>query len=168
MTGELPMSERGSHCGWCLETFANCVISANARRCWPTTRNLSKPHNLDLMDFSPYQSDAPSDTRPLSPPPRPFSPTSASHIPTSPPLSPPPRPHHGATQGFGNTRGGSSYLPINGNENASSSMPTSNMELYSTSLGLPIKVEAVLAYLVLPPAGGVVLLILEWGSDYVR
>ncbi|KAF3938016.1 hypothetical protein ABW19_dt0209547 [Dactylella cylindrospora] len=39
---------------------------------------------------------------------------------------------------------------------------------FDTSLPLRMDVEAALAYLVLPPAGGVVLLLLEHNSDYVR
>ena len=40
--------------------------------------------------------------------------------------------------------------------------------VYETSLGLNIGIEATLAYLLLPPAGGVVLLLFEHKSDYVR
>lgn len=40
--------------------------------------------------------------------------------------------------------------------------------IFETSLGLPLKIEACLAYLLLPPAGGVVLLLFEHKSDYVR
>ncbi|KAK4221704.1 hypothetical protein QBC38DRAFT_428689 [Podospora fimiseda] len=39
---------------------------------------------------------------------------------------------------------------------------------FDTSLGLRLDYEACLAYLVLPPVGGIVLLILERKSDYVR
>lgn len=40
--------------------------------------------------------------------------------------------------------------------------------IFETSLGLHLGVEAALAYLLLPPAGGVVLLLFEHKSDYVR
>jgi hypothetical protein len=40
--------------------------------------------------------------------------------------------------------------------------------LYETSLGFELRVEAALAYIMLPPAGGVLLLLFEWKSDYVR
>jgi len=40
--------------------------------------------------------------------------------------------------------------------------------IFETSLGLPLRVEACLAYLLLPPAGGMLLLLLEHKSDYVR
>lgn len=39
---------------------------------------------------------------------------------------------------------------------------------FETSLPLRLDYEACLAYLLLPPAGGVLLLLLEWKSDYVR
>ncbi|KAF2487816.1 hypothetical protein BDY17DRAFT_320330 [Neohortaea acidophila] len=39
---------------------------------------------------------------------------------------------------------------------------------FETSLGFPLRLEACLAYLLLPPAGGVVLLLFEHKSDYVR
>lgn len=41
-------------------------------------------------------------------------------------------------------------------------------DVFSTSLGLRMEIEAALAYLLLPPAGGVALLIFERQSDYVR
>lgn len=41
-------------------------------------------------------------------------------------------------------------------------------DMFSTSLGLPLHIEAPLAYLLLPPAAGVVLLLFEHKSDYVR
>ena len=40
--------------------------------------------------------------------------------------------------------------------------------MFETRLGLRMDYEACLAYLLLPPAGGVLLLILEHRSDYVR
>lgn len=42
------------------------------------------------------------------------------------------------------------------------------MDLYETSLGMRLDLEACIAYLALPPAGAVLLLILEHRSDYVR
>ena len=44
----------------------------------------------------------------------------------------------------------------------------SNINLFETSLPIRLDYEAVLAYLLLPPAGGVLLLVLEHKSDYVR
>ena len=43
-----------------------------------------------------------------------------------------------------------------------------NVGVFETSLGIPLRIEACLAYLLLPPAGGVVLLLFEHKSDYVR
>jgi uncharacterized membrane protein len=40
--------------------------------------------------------------------------------------------------------------------------------MFTTSLGWRLDWEACLAYLLLPPAGGVLLLVLEHQSDYVR
>ena len=42
------------------------------------------------------------------------------------------------------------------------------VNLFETSLPLRLDYEAMLAYLLLPPAGGVLLLVLEHKSDYVR
>ncbi|KAL4906102.1 hypothetical protein BDW74DRAFT_151282 [Aspergillus multicolor] len=43
-----------------------------------------------------------------------------------------------------------------------------NLGAFETSLPIRMDVEAMLAYLLLPPAGGVFLLLLEHKSDYVR
>lgn len=43
-----------------------------------------------------------------------------------------------------------------------------DLEAFQTSLPLRLDYEAMLAYLLLPPAGGVLLLLLEHKSDYVR
>jgi hypothetical protein len=43
-----------------------------------------------------------------------------------------------------------------------------DVDLFETGLGIRMDWEACLAYLVLPPAGGVLLLVLEHKSDYVR
>jgi uncharacterized membrane protein len=45
---------------------------------------------------------------------------------------------------------------------------TGGASIFETSLGMPLRIEACLAYLLLPPAGGVVLLLFEHKSDYVR
>ncbi|KAK3079182.1 hypothetical protein LTS18_005539 [Coniosporium uncinatum] len=42
------------------------------------------------------------------------------------------------------------------------------VDLFETRLGIRMDWEACLAYLLLPPAGGVMLLVLEHKSDYVR
>lgn len=43
-----------------------------------------------------------------------------------------------------------------------------DIDMFTTSLGLRMDYEACLAYLLLPPAGGVLLLVMEHQSDYVR
>ena len=43
-----------------------------------------------------------------------------------------------------------------------------DVDMFTTSLGWRLDYEACLAYLLLPPAGGVLLLMLEHQSDYVR
>lgn len=43
-----------------------------------------------------------------------------------------------------------------------------DVNLFETSLPLRLDYEAMLAYLLLPPAGGVILLVMEHKSDYVR
>lgn len=43
-----------------------------------------------------------------------------------------------------------------------------DVDLFETRLGIRMDWEACLAYLVLPPAGAVILLIMEHKSDYVR
>ncbi|KAK6507139.1 hypothetical protein TWF481_005588 [Arthrobotrys musiformis] len=65
------------------------------------------------------------------------------------------QPENGAsssiTAGFGGSRGGREFV-----------------NQFETSLPLRMDVEAALAYILLPPAGGVLLLMLEHNSDYVR
>jgi uncharacterized membrane protein len=46
--------------------------------------------------------------------------------------------------------------------------PREDVDMFTTSLGWRLDYEACLAYLLLPPAGGVLLLMLEHQSDYVR
>ncbi|MCJ1473823.1 hypothetical protein MMC13_002475 [Lambiella insularis] len=115
------------------------------------------------MDFAPYQDTAPEHERALSPPPRRSS--SRSPVPTSPPPNRPstdpffssnlPPPSHFGDEGraFGgaDTEGG-----------------RLNVNLFETSLPIRLDYEAMLAYLLLPPAGGVILLVMEHKSDYVR
>ena len=130
------------------------------------------------MDFAPYQDTAPDTNRALSPPP-PRRSLSRSPNPKSPPANasradpfisstPLPAPSHfsddphaagrggggGSTGGFGNT-------DLEGGE-------ALNVNLFETSLPLRLDYEACLAYLLLPPAGGVFLLVVEHKSDYVR
>ena len=121
------------------------------------------------MDFAPYQDTAPESTRALSPPPnRTTSPISTARNARSPPPNRPttdpfgasslPAPSHfsdgpRSNAGFGGGDLESSRLDVN---------------LFETSLPLRLDYEACLAYLLLPPAGGVFLLLVEHKSDYVR
>lgn len=115
------------------------------------------------MDFAPYQDTDPSTSRALSPPPR----RSQSRSPA--PKSPPPNrpnanPFSSATlpppSHFGDEpRGGADADLESGRV---------NVNLFETSLPIRLDYEAMLAYLLLPPAGGVVLLVVEHKSDYVR
>ncbi|MCJ1410159.1 hypothetical protein MMC19_004244 [Ptychographa xylographoides] len=116
------------------------------------------------MDFAPYQDTAPEQERALSPPPRRSS--SRSPAPKSPPpprsstdpfaaSALPPPSHFGSdARGFG------SGTAVEGGR------PSVN--LFDTSLPMRLDYEAMLAYLLLPPVGGVFLLVMEHKSDYVR
>jgi len=101
------------------------------------------------MDFAPYQDTAPESTRALSPPPN------RTLSPRSPSL---PAPNHFSDEPHTNTGFGGGHL-----ENG-----RLDVNLFETSLPLRLDYEACLAYLLLPPAGGVFLLLVEHKSDYVR
>ena len=123
--------------------------------------------DLRTMDFAPYQDTSPETVRALSPPPRRSSsrspnPTSPSpnRLPTNPFLeSALPPPSHFSNDGLSN--GGGRGGDIEGER-------LMNVNLFETSLPLRMDYEAMLAYLLLPPAGGVFLLVVEHKSDYVR
>ncbi|RPA83691.1 hypothetical protein BJ508DRAFT_374940 [Ascobolus immersus RN42] len=108
------------------------------------------------MDFAPYQSAAPETrrsldgTRPTSPPIRSI---------RSPPSSPPLLPVYGNNDGItgGPRWGGDVERGTGGLVNE-----------FETSLPVRLDFEAMAAYLLLPPIGGVILLILEHKSDYIR
>ena len=124
----------------------------------------SRLHPPNIMDFAPYQDTAPEQERALSPPPRRSS--SRSPAPKSPPpprsstdpfaaSALPPPSHFGSdARGFG------SGTAVEGGR------PSVN--LFDTSLPMRLDYEAMLAYLLLPPVGGVFLLVMEHKSDYVR
>ncbi|MCJ1361084.1 hypothetical protein MMC16_000181 [Acarospora aff. strigata] len=117
------------------------------------------------MDFAPYQDTAPEADRPLSPPP-PTSPRSRS--PQAGRSPPPDRldtsalPHPNQ---YGNDRRGISDSDYNAGRIEEGRM---NINLFETSLPIRLDYEAMLAYLLLPPAGSVFLLVVEHRSDYVR
>jgi uncharacterized membrane protein len=121
------------------------------------------------MNFAPYQDASPEIERALSPPPpndprmskangvrspppRPFSPSPGQSNET-PPLTRP------------NAFAGESYAA---NTAARRGDRGVDLEAFQTSLPMRLDYEAMLAYLLLPPAGGVFLLLTEHKSDYVR
>src|SRR5271155_1132086 len=121
------------------------------------------------MNFAPYQDASPEIERALSPPPpndprmskangvrspppRPFSPSPGQSNET-PPLTRP------------NAFAGESYAS---NAAARGGDRGVDLEAFQTSLPMRLDYEAMLAYLLLPPAGGVFLLLAEHKSDYVR
>lgn len=133
------------------------------------------------MDFAPYQDQAPEQSRALSPPPqgRPQSPRSTSQREPFVQQAAPQHQAYRASQrsyeedynnedddeeasyqagDLGQTGTGARADPESGR----------GLDLFATSLPLRMDYEAMLAYLLLPPAGGVLLLILEHRSDYVR
>jgi hypothetical protein len=118
------------------------------------------------MDFAPYQDSAPEIERALSPPPsgRPSldrGPRTPS--PLSPGLNGPPRPNNpwapisDVSERFAGAGNGSDVEAGRG-----------RLDEFATSLPIRLDYEACLSYLLLPPAGGVLLLLLEHKSDYVR
>lgn len=119
-----------------------------------------------VMDFAPYQDTTPESTRAHSPPPnRTSSPTrNARSPPPNRPHTDPfgasslPAPSHFSDEPRGNTGFGGGDLESG----------RLDVNLFETSLPLRLDYEAMLAYLLLPPAGGVFLLVVEHKSDYVR
>lgn len=121
------------------------------------------------MNFAPYQDIAPETERALSPPPprsasrspNPRSPTPK--LPSTDPYAtsalPPPR-------RFGNDEGGNTHNGGFGGGDAE--RRRLDVNLFETSLPMRMDYEAMLAYLLLPPAGAVFLLLMEHKSDYVR
>lgn len=121
------------------------------------------------MNFAPYQDTAPESTRELSPPPPRRSPvpnppdsrtlpppkdsafTPASYLPPPSHFTDDEPPHVAAGFEAGDVENG--RLHVN---------------LFETSLPMRLDYEAMVAYLLLPPAGGVLLLLMEHKSDYVR
>ena len=138
------------------------------------------------MDFAPYQDTDPERERALSPPPpgnRALSPSSRSAAKSPPPpngaaaashgqftSSSLPAPSHfsdsyqdgGTREGFGGGGEGRAGGDLEGGRFGV------DVNLFETSLPLRLDYEAMLAYLLLPPAGGVFLLVIEHKSDYVR
>lgn len=108
------------------------------------------------MNFAPYQDDSPEVERAMSPPladprqsksPNLQSPRESSPAPGFAPS------HRPAASQYGGQ---------------DVEAGRSNMGAFKTSLPIRMDIEAMLAYLLLPPAGGVLLLLVEHESDYVR
>ncbi|KAK3070232.1 hypothetical protein LTR53_010805 [Teratosphaeriaceae sp. CCFEE 6253] len=142
-------------------------------------------------NFAPYQSSPPESERAKSPPP-PRSPT-ASPKPTQPQRSISsisnedpwaaaraqrlPSPSRYTDEDDGEAAAGyqdiesqrfrNDYIGPSALQDAGPTY-TGSGNLFETSLGMPLGLEALLAYLILPPAGGMVLLLFEHKSDYVR
>lgn len=108
------------------------------------------------MNFAPYQDESPEIERALSPPnpegrvksPNLRSPRASADLPPT---------NHFAGSGDGNSGFG---RDLEGGH--------VSLGAFETSLPIRMDVEAMLAYLLLPPAGGVFLLLTEHKSDYVR
>lgn len=108
------------------------------------------------MNFAPYQDESPEIERALSPPnadpriksPGLRSPRASADLPSS---------SHFASHGHSNTGFG---RDVEGGH--------VSLGAFETSLPIRMDIEAMLAYLLLPPAGGVFLLLMEHKSDYVR
>ena len=132
------------------------------------------------MDFAPYQSSPPETTRIASPDyhaasprastdaRRPFSPANA--------RSPPPLQHPQPQRGWNGFDGQDSSWGAGPSVGMAASAPGGGMpgaypaevSEFDTSLGIRLDYEACMAYLVCPPLGAIVLLIMERNSDYVR
>lgn len=114
------------------------------------------------MNFAPYQDVDPERERALSPPPgdgrRSKSPQvriSSARSSTSPPSSLPPPNAFANESAAVESRSGIEERGV-------------HFDAFQTSLPLRLDYEAMLAYLLLPPAGPVLLLMVEHKSDYVR
>lgn len=120
------------------------------------------------MNFAPYQDESPEVERSFSPSlgdphrvkspnlhsPRGSPPIASNGLPSPSQFAPS---GHVETSGYGNNGFG---RDVEGGR--------WNMGAFETSLPIRMDFEAMLAYLLLPPAGGVFLLLVEHKSDYVR
>jgi hypothetical protein len=128
------------------------------------------------MDFAPYQSSPPENSRPFSPAQSPsprvsYERSAAQHQyqrnANASSVSPPPLQHpqpqrQWASSSLPGAYPSSTPNPGYGNEAGY------GVDAFDTSLGLRLDYEAAAAYLALPPLGAIILLILERKSDYVR
>jgi uncharacterized membrane protein len=117
------------------------------------------------MNFAPYQDTSPELERALSPPPTTRGSIDSPRVRSPPPgKSPAPRPYQDNGLPPPSAFVGD-YAP-----RVTNSPPDrgQTLEAFQTSLPMRMDYEAMLAYLLLPPAGGVFLLLVEHKSDYVR
>ncbi|KAI5811617.1 hypothetical protein DFH27DRAFT_37633 [Peziza echinospora] len=131
------------------------------------------------MDFAPYQSSPPEASRQSLNIARPYSPqiTTPPYLPPKPTLGPsststPPlhnsnTPQYDPWGGSPNGGGGGGSGGFSGGLGGFGAA-RETVDQFETSLPIRLDYEAMLAYILLPPAGGVLLLILEHKSDYVR
>lgn len=117
------------------------------------------------MNFAPYQDESPEVERALSPP-------LGRTKPTPPPQisSPPPFSYQRAANTYANNSS-NGYMSSSSTGFGSRDLESgtrANLAAFETSLPIRVDYEAMMAYLLLPPAGGVLLLLLEHKSDYVR
>lgn len=113
------------------------------------------------MDFAPYQDVDPERERALSPPPSDGRRSKSPQAPTATTRPPAARPDLPRTSEIGNE-----YVPAGYSMGAQERGV--HFDAFQTSLPLRLDYEAMLAYLLLPPAGPVLLLMMEHKSDYVR
>jgi hypothetical protein len=123
-----------------------------------------------MANFAPYQ-DTPETQRALSPPP-----VSSPRLPS--PRASLDRPRNIGTAALAsptaqssaqNNHWGATQEPERVAWNAAPSrFGREEVDMFETGLGIRLDYEACLAYLLLPPAGGALLLVLEHRSDYVR
>ncbi|CAI6340447.1 unnamed protein product [Periconia digitata] len=126
-----------------------------------------------MANFAPYQ-DIPETTRALSPPalnsPRLASPRTSfdrtRNIGTAAVTSPTNAPYQQRDYFGGNDQPDRERVAWNAPGGFGG--PREDVDMFETRLGLRMDYEACLAYLLLPPAGPVLLLMLEHKSDYVR
>jgi hypothetical protein len=141
-----------------------------------------------IMNFAPYQDESPEVERALSPPPladpshnrsNSKSPAQNHHNQAHQPAPPPYQQAAASTGGYGYqqqdqspaswTAGfGNTTDPERQQHHYQGYGGRADLDAFETSLPLRVDYEAMLAYLLLPPAGGVILLLLEHKSDYVR
>ncbi|GAB7345761.1 hypothetical protein MBLNU457_4029t2 [Dothideomycetes sp. NU457] len=124
------------------------------------------------MNFAPYQSSPPENTRVATPPPRTSTASPNTHYTKpQPSIADTSDPWGAARLPSPDQYNDNEYTDLEGQGQGQSrsflgAAPAT--DVFATSLGFRMEIEACLAYLMLPPAGGVILLIFEHKSDYVR